>query len=62
MKAAFPLLFGCFLVAACQRKPSEEELEQQRRIEAVTPKPTPKPGAWMWPKNRPDPLAPPNHR
>jgi hypothetical protein len=64
------LLLACAwllpLFAACERKPTAEEIEQARRAQeplaTPTPKPTPAPGAWMYDKNRKNPLDPPPRR
>ena len=53
-----PALFA-LAFAACERKPTEEEVaakvQEEKRAAAVA-SPTPKPGAWMWPKKRDNPL------
>lgn len=39
----------------CEKKPTAEEIESARRIEEAvhaTPAPTPKPGEWMYEKDR----------
>ena len=41
--------------SGCEKKPTEEEIEQKRAAEVIKRSPTPKPGEWMW-KNRNNPL------
>jgi hypothetical protein len=40
------------LLASCERKPTAAEIEESRRAAEATPAPTPKPGEWMYDKNR----------
>jgi len=47
------------LSAACEKKPTGEELEQLREAEEAKKKPTPKPGEWMHPKDYQNPLQGP---
>ncbi len=56
---AFPLLLLAVLFAACEHKPTEEELEQKRFTEEAQKKATPKPGEWMFKKDRKNPLEGP---
>jgi hypothetical protein len=54
-------LFCVFLVSAfgaCERKPTAEEVEAARQAEAQRAQatPEPKPGDWMWKKDRKTPL------
>lgn len=55
------LLLAALLVlvfAGCEKKPTEEEVaaqEEARKAAMATPKPTPKPGNWMW-ENHKNPL------
>jgi hypothetical protein len=62
----FPIIVAgvCALgFVACERKPTEAEIEEARRAQeppaTPTPAPTPKPGAWMYEKNRQNPLEQP---
>lgn len=54
---AFALIF-----AACERKPTESEVlekevaEKREAGKVATPTPPPKPGDWMWKKDRKTPL------
>jgi hypothetical protein len=72
--ASLPKLFAsisvaaccAFFITACERKPTEAEIEAARRAQeppaTPTPKPTPKPGEWMFEKNRNNPLEKPARR
>lgn len=53
------LMLSC---AACEKKPTEEELKEQREKAAAQARitPAPKPGDWMW-KDRKNPLEKKKH-
>jgi hypothetical protein len=44
------------LLAACEKKPSAQEIEQAKQAEAARTSPKPQPRDWMWKDRNKNPL------